>query len=111
MGIYQMYLNKEDEALFEEFKKISQREGKSMAQMFKEFMAEYIKKHGQGNPAYQIDKWVQDPGFMAFPALDSDWEQVNLPGFDDKDLTHMAQKAYEILNFIKQEAKKRGLVV
>jgi len=111
MVIYQMYLDKESEALFEEFKKIAKREGKSMAQMIKEFMADYIKKHGQGNPAFSLEKWVQDPGFKAYPALDSDWQRAALDQFDDKDLQHIINKGYEIIHFGKIEAKKRDLIV
>jgi hypothetical protein len=106
-----MYLSKEDELLMDEFRKIARREGKSMAQMIKEFMIEYVKAHGQGNFNYTLDPWRDKSAFKAYPALDSDWEKADLSAFDNKDLQHISQKAREILHFAEIEAKKRDLTV
>jgi hypothetical protein len=97
--------------IYAEFKKIAAREGKTMSELIREFILDYVKKHGEGNPIYKLDKWQDNPSFKAYPALDSDWEQANLSAFDDNDLQHIAQKAREILHFASLEARKRGLTV
>jgi len=55
--------------VFEEFKKIAQREGKSFSALLVEVVEEYVKKHAEGNPVYKLDKWVDNREFVAFPSL------------------------------------------
>jgi hypothetical protein len=97
--------------IYAEFKKIATREGKTMSELIREFILDYVKKHGEGNPVYKLDEWQDKPSFKAYPALDSDWEKVGLNEFDDKDLQHIAQKAREILHFTSLEAKKRNFIL
>lgn len=110
MTSYQLYLSESDLEVWKAFKEIAKRENKELAQIIKEMVAQYVKAHGQGNPTYQIDKWVKEPAFKAYPTIDSDWEQVDLSAFDDKDIKHLINKASELSWFIKQEARKRDLI-
>lgn len=54
--------------LIEKFKQTADREKKAYSDLFSEFMQEYIKIHGDGNPIYTLDKW-QDPDFQITPAF------------------------------------------
>ena len=54
--------------LMAEFKKVCQREGKTMKSHLEEFMREHVKLHGEGNPNYKLSKW-DDPNFKMTPAF------------------------------------------
>jgi len=55
-------------AIHEELKIIAVREGRSLQDILIELSNDYIKKHGNGNPAYTLDQF-QDKEFAAYPAL------------------------------------------
>ena len=48
---------------------IASREKKTLSQLFVEFAEKLSTEHGDGNPAYQLDKWVENPEFLATPAF------------------------------------------
>ena len=77
MVIQTIYVSKADFDLFEEAKKVAQREGKKFSFVVKELLKAYIKSHGSGNPSYPLEKWVHDPKFKAFPTIgetpSADW--------------------------------------
>lgn len=54
--------------LLTKFKENCAKEGKSMKEMFQDFMIEHNKVHGDGNPAFLITDFI-DPLFMACPAF------------------------------------------
>jgi hypothetical protein len=82
---------------------------KSVSEMIVKLIEDYVKAH-QNNPVPLLDNWVKKSDFKAYPTLDSDWEHVPLSTFNDKDIQHLYNKAHEMMHFIKEEAKKRGLV-
>ena len=55
--------------LHTEIKKIAAREGRDMKDIFTEQLEKYAKIHGEGNPAYSLDKFVENADFRAYPAL------------------------------------------
>lgn len=57
-----------DAETLNDFKSIITREGKTMKMMVEDFMKDYIKVHGDGNPAFTLDQF-QDLNFMACPAF------------------------------------------
>ena len=77
MDRYLIVVHKGKEPIFDEFKKIAKREGKSMAQVLHDLVEEHVKKHGEGNPTYTMEKFLQNPTFKAFPTIgetpSADW--------------------------------------
>ncbi len=55
--------------LHTEIKKIAAREGRDMKDIFTEQLENYAKIHGEGNPIYPLDKFVENADFKAYPAL------------------------------------------
>jgi len=55
-------------SLQKEFKKIAQREGRTMSEIIIGQLEEYIKIHGSGNPVFKLDNW-SNPGFKMTPAF------------------------------------------
>ena len=55
--------------LYERFKEICWKERKPINALVQDFMEKYIKEHGNGNPMYELTKWVENPEFRATPAF------------------------------------------
>ena len=53
---------------WEECHKVARRENKALSTIIMEKLTEYVKVHGEGNPVYVLDKWVDNPDFKAVPA-------------------------------------------
>lgn len=67
--VYPLYISKERKEIFQQFVEIARREGKKISQLILELVEDYVKKHGSGNPAFPLDKWVEKPEVLAFPTL------------------------------------------
>ena len=57
-----------EKELYESFQKIAEREGKNINELLQDFMTTYVKKHGEGNSTYTLDKF-SDPDFRVFPTV------------------------------------------
>lgn len=55
--------------IWEKAKQIAKREGVSLSALINDRLVEYVKIHGEGNPVYSLDKWAENDGFKAVPAL------------------------------------------
>lgn len=75
-------------ALLEEFKKITKREHRAMSRVLQELMLDYVKKHGNGNPNFQITKWQGRPDLKAMPTIG---EAINLTGYSDEEVTEIRE--------------------
>lgn len=64
------------EELHKKLKETAAREGRDMTEILVEKLEEYIKQHGEGNPVYKLEKWTDDPEFIAIPALMSNFETI-----------------------------------
>ena len=53
----------------EELDKIRWREHKSMSEIVRKAIVEYIEKHVEGNDTFKLDTWVQDSDFKAVPTI------------------------------------------
>jgi len=56
-----------DSEKIESFKDIARKERRKIKEIHKELIEDYIKKHGDGNPAYTLDHY-NDENFLATPA-------------------------------------------
>ena len=81
-----------------EFKSITSREGSTMKEHLETYMRDYIKKHGEGNPAYSLDKWSEDSEFKALPAFlenNDKWVKF-VQNTDDETLKEIEDKAHQL---------------
>lgn len=104
---YQLYLAKEDIEIYEELKKIAHREETSVGAILKTLMRSYVKKHGEGNPNFALDKF-EDPGFRAFPTIGEILYPEALAKWDKASLLETAQAIRARGQEIRQELDRRG---
>jgi|SRR5579872_1952861 len=57
------------ESLKKKIKEIAAREGSEMTTILVKQLEEYVKIHGDGNPVYILDKWVDEKDFKITPAF------------------------------------------
>lgn len=93
----------EKAAVVEEFKRIAERES-DKSKVLIEIIEEYVKNHSEGNPAFSLDKWQEDPTFTIVPTLFSDRDKWKLhyESLDEKEKTKMRIKINECMNLFKQ---------
>jgi len=86
--------------IVKKFKKIAEREEKTISKLILELMENYIKVHGNGNPIHELTKWA-DPDFKSFPAfkerLTTNWIPY-LQKCNEKELQEVAEQSEGILN-------------
>jgi len=69
MGIFPLYVRKDREEILELARRKAKEEGSNLSELILKALEEYLKKHYRGNPAFSLDKWVEDKDFIAFPTL------------------------------------------
>lgn len=57
-----------EDDVYQKFKSILEKERTPYSQKVEEIMQDFIKKHGDGNPAFTLDQF-QDPDFKVCPAF------------------------------------------
>ena len=85
------YVPDEFKPIYKEFKRIANREDRPVAEIIREMIGEYVKVHAEGNPSFELDKWVEQPEFVGDPALretNEKWDKY-LAQCDDKDLSQL----------------------
>jgi hypothetical protein len=95
------------EGIVEEAEMIAKRERISLSRLILTLLESYVKTHGSGNPAFELDKWIDQPEFMADPAVrekNEKWDKY-LSQCDGKDL----QQLEGTFQFRAQQARKAWL--
>lgn len=69
---------------WEKFKAHCAKEGINLGEKLNDFIDKELLEHGDGNPAYTIDQFIENPQMQAVPAFfrtADDWEKYlyNLP--------------------------------
>lgn len=84
--------------LWEKAKQVAKREGISLSALINDRLEDYVKVHGEGNPVYSLDKWAENEGFTAVPALlESTQKWVNfIQKTDTKTLREIEEKSHQI---------------
>lgn len=77
-----------DEEKWVQFKALCAKEGVKIGKKLNDFIDKEIKEHGDGNPAFTLDQFVDNPGMQAVPAFyrtAEDWEKYlyNLTNKDE----------------------------
>lgn len=78
------------------------RERKSFNELLNKAISEYIKNHSEGNDAFKLDKWQEDPEFKAIPTLLSDpdkWFKY-ISECNDSELTKIGLMSNKIHKFV-----------
>jgi hypothetical protein len=90
-----------------EFDKIAAREGKKRSVLIKEIIYKYIESHKEGNYTYPIDKWLNNPKFMAIPSIGEIWMQDSLSKLSDTDLSNLKEILYKRYNEVEANQRSR----
>ena len=70
MNIIKSFSYKSDkEAVMQELEVIAARERKKTSELIVQILEEYVKAHAEGNPAFSLDKWQENPDFQAVPTI------------------------------------------
>ena len=65
-----------DEKAYKEFKINCDREGVPIGEKINNFIKEYNKNHGDGNPAFTLEPWQKENSMLAIPALMRNGEEI-----------------------------------
>lgn len=60
-------------AVWAKLKEIAKRERRPVNAILNDLIVEYVKTHGDGNPNFEITKWVDNEDFKVIPSL---WNTV-----------------------------------
>jgi hypothetical protein len=60
------------EPVMQGFRIVAARERKSVSELMRDVIEQYVKVHGEGNPSYELSKWVDQPEFIGDPAVRED---------------------------------------
>ena len=98
--------------LLEKLKEIAEREGKPVNQILQKLIADYVEKHGAGNPNFRIDDFVEERVVKAYPTLGHSPDKFDLSGFDKDELDEMLRQAKKWEEKIAMaKAEKQGIEV
>lgn len=84
-----------DEEDYKKFKIILAKESVGIGDKINEFIAEYIKMHGDGNPAFSLDQFIKNTEMKAVPAVfrtTEDWLNWLLQINDEEFLQELISK-------------------
>ena len=93
--------------LLERFKEVARREGRPVSRLLQELMEDYLKKHGRGNPAFPLDKWVENKDFIAFPTLGEKPDPELAKKMPDEMVQTIRYYSWEWYQLMTQEENRR----
>ena len=98
-----------DEELKTLLQDVLYKERKSLKEWLHEQAQEYVKRHGAGNPAAPLTKWLQNPQYVACPTI-LEAEGFNWASFSQQDLGRfqliLARELARIQNTRRQRREK-----
>lgn len=89
-NVVNIYIPNSDLPIFEKFVEIIRREGRSLSEVFREFVKEYVKRHESGNPQAKITRFVEIPDLPALPTVPSRYEVEDWLKFREDELIEIA---------------------
>jgi len=93
-----------DEYQITDIDDIRWRERKSRSEIVRLAVDEYIKTHKEGNNAFTLEKWADNPNFQAVPALLSPaetWKNFLLNHTSKDEVTKISLQCSKIKEFVK----------
>lgn len=97
---YSFYLS---ESQIKALEDIHWRERKSVSEIVREAIDDWLKNHAEGNSTFKLDKWQENPEFKAIPTLLSDplkWSKY-IDECSDYDCTQIALMSNRISQIVK----------
>ena len=93
-----------DENQYNAINEIAHRERKSISEIARVALDDYIKVHGSGNPNYELDNWCTNPKFSAVPAMLAHHSFIKewLSKADPKTVSEIKFKIQEWQHLLKQ---------
>lgn len=96
----QIYISESDVLdLYAKLLEILGRERKSFNEWVYEQIKDYVAKHGSGNPAFRLDKWIENSEFIAFPTLGEPANPRLLRKMNRKTLYELVQNAKSYVDY------------
>lgn len=98
-----------DDSLYDKIDEIAHRERKSISELTRVALEEYVKVHGSGNPVYSLDSWTANPKFVAVPALLADYDFIKnwMKNADQKTISEVTSKIQSWSHLLKQKEYDR----
>lgn len=92
--MYTLLMTDKRKKLIEEIKKTADSAHMDLSQIIDVALEEWLKRHGSGNPAFDLTQWVDNSSFVPWPSIGHDskkwFKWFNKA--DEKDLTEVASK-------------------
>jgi hypothetical protein len=108
-NIIKSFSFKEDKLqIIQKFDAIAEKEKKKFSELLVEQIEDYVKKHGDGNPAFTLDQF-QDKNFRACPAFyrqNQDWYSY-LMSLSKQEFKEAWQQRNTVLNAFDKADKDR----
>lgn len=98
-----------EEPMWKEFQDICDDERVSATFKIDELLTEYVKNHKNGNPMYKLDKWDDNPEFVATPAFFEKyniWKGYSLPMKGKEEVVKHIDQAKKILGILETQKKE-----
>ena len=107
MGIFPLYVRKDREEILELARRKAREEGSNLSELILKALEEYLKRHYRGNPAFSLDKWVEDEEFVAMPTLGEKPNPELVRKLPDDMLQELRYHAYLWYELADQEENRR----
>ena len=106
-GIKQIISVSISNELAERLREHARKEGESLSKVVEKAIEDYLKDHYRGNPAFQLDKWVEDEEFVAMPTLGEKPNPELVRKLPDDMLQELRYHAYLWYELADQEENRR----
>jgi len=93
--------------LAERLREHAKKEGEKLSRVVEKAIEDYLKDHYRGNPAFQLDKWVEDKEFVAMPTLGEKPNPELVQNMDNDMLERYVVQSYQHFELGKMEIRKR----
>ena len=93
--------------LAERLREHARKEGENLSRVVEKAIEDYLKDHYRGNPAFQLDKWVEDEEFVAMPTLGEKPNPELVRKLPDDMLQELRYHAYLWYELAGQEENRR----
>jgi len=106
-GIKQIISVSISNELAERLREHARKEGESLSKVVEKAIEDYLKDHYRGNPAFPLDKWVEDGEFVAMPTLGEKPDPELVRKLPDDMLQELRYHAYLWYELADQEENRR----
>jgi Arc/MetJ-type ribon-helix-helix transcriptional regulator len=104
---FSFYLTEEQVRMLQE---AHWRERKSVSEIVREAIDDWLKSHAEGNTTFKLTKWQENPEFMAIPTLLSPNERWSkyIDSCNDHECTRIGTMSNYVHNLVKMRRTKES---